>query len=123
MDESTWYPLLLFSCWCLCYTRGSCSNEQQVFTHLMRFTVDDWFFFQKWSSCDSHAPYSYYSSNDSLTICLHQCLTLGGTKKYIHVPRALQPITPTIPSENTVAALCQLHPFPLNHVPPFFFYF
>jgi len=28
-----------------------------------------------------------------------------------------------IPMEDTIAIMCQLHPFPLDHVPPFIFYY
>jgi hypothetical protein len=47
----------------------------------------------------------------------------GKTKKYNHVAKALQPITPTIPSKNIIVALHQLQPLPSNHVPPLFFTF
>jgi hypothetical protein len=85
--------------------------------------VGDWFFIQKESSCVSHVPCSHYSSDDFLTICIHQCLILGRAKKYNHVTIALQPIMPIIPLEDTVVVIRQQHPLPSNHVPPLSFYF
>jgi hypothetical protein len=42
---------------------------------------------------------------------------LGRVEKYSCTIRVFQPMMPTIPSENTIATLCQLHPLPSNHVP------
>lgn len=80
-------------------------------------------FFQKESYCAIHAPCSHHSFDDSLTICLHQYLILGRARKYNCVGKTLRPMMLTIPSKDTTIALCQLHPLPLNHVPPLIFYY
>jgi hypothetical protein len=38
--------------------------------------------------------------------------------EYSHATKVLQPMMPVIPSKDIVVALCQLHPFPSNLVPP-----
>ncbi len=42
---------------------------------------------------------------------------LGRVGKYSRIARVFQPMMPTIPSEDIVVALCQLHPLPSNYVP------
>jgi hypothetical protein len=42
---------------------------------------------------------------------------LGRAGKYSRIAKVFQPMMPTIPSEDIVAALHQLHPLPSNHVP------
>jgi hypothetical protein len=39
--------------------------------------------------------------------------------EYRRVSKAFQPMTPSIPLEDIVVALRQLHPIPLDLVPPF----
>jgi hypothetical protein len=83
----------------------------------------NWSFFKKKSFHLSCAPYSHRSLDNSSTIRFCRCLTLGKAKKYNHTTRVFQPMMPTFPSENIIATLCQLHPFPSNLVPPLIFYY
>jgi hypothetical protein len=58
---------------------------------------------------------------DFSVICFYWCLTLGRVSDYNHVAETLQPMTPTILSEDIIVALRQLHPFALDLVlPPIF---
>ncbi len=80
-------------------------------------------FLKKKSFHLSCAPYSQRSLDDSSTIRFCRRLTLGRAKKYNHTTRVFQPMMPTFPSQNIVATLCQLHPFPSDLVPPLIFYY
>ncbi len=111
INESTWFLFLLLPRWCLHYNQGGHSNQREVSTCLKRFMASDWSFLYEESSCASHCPHSHRSLDDYSTTCLHQCLTLGKTKNYSHVVRAILPLTPVIPSKDIIATLHQLHPF------------
>ncbi len=74
----------------------------------------------------SHAscvPCFHHSWEDSSTTCFHQCVILRRTSEYNHIAIAFHPMMPTIPSENTIVAMFQLHPPPSNLNPsPIFDY-
>jgi len=72
--------------------------------------VDDWFSFQEESSSASCAPCSHMLWENSLTICFFQCFILGRADEYSCTTRAFQPMTPFIPSKDTIVALRQVHP-------------
>jgi hypothetical protein len=48
---------------------------------------------------------------------------LGRVKKYSRIVRDFQPMMSIIPSDNTFATLCQLHPLPSVPVLPLLFYY
>ncbi len=62
--------------------------------------------------------YSHHSWEDFSTTCFCQCLTLRRANEYNRTPRAFQLMTPVIPLKDIVVALRQLHPLPLDLVPP-----
>jgi hypothetical protein len=68
-----------------------------------------------------HTPHSHRSLDDFSTIRFCQCLILGRAGEYSHDVRVLQPMVLAILLEDIVATLCQLHPFPSNHVLPLIF--
>jgi hypothetical protein len=80
-------------------------------------------FFREESFHASHAPRSHHFLGNSLTTCFCWCLTLGRTKEYNHTTKVFKPMTWTFLSEDTIIALRQLHPLPLNPVLPFIFYY
>lgn len=117
-DELTWYLFFLLPHWCLHYIRDGCSSQWEVSACLKRFLVGNWFSFQKESSHASYGPHSFHSQEDFSTTHFHQCLTLGRFDEYSYATKVLQPMTLIIPSKDNIAALHQLHPFPLDLVPP-----
>ncbi len=123
MDKSTWLFLLMLPHQCLHYTQGGCLGQQKVFAHLKRFMASNQPSFQKESSHALCTPHSHHSLEGSLTITLCQCLILGSAEEYSHTIKVFQPMVLVIPLEDIVAALCQLHPLPSNHVLPLIFYY
>ncbi len=105
-NNLTWFIFLLLFGWCLCYIRGGCSSHQKVFAHLKRWLV----FSLKEFSHASCAPCFHHWWQDFSTTCFRQCLTLGRVGEYNRAVKALQPMTPSIPSKDTIVALHQLHP-------------
>jgi hypothetical protein len=77
------------------YLRRS-SNQWEVYVRLKKFMVGDWSFFQEESSCASCAFPSHFSLDDSSTIHLCRCPTLGRIRNYCHVIRTLQSMMPAI---------------------------
>jgi len=88
------------------------------FVHLKKFMVGDWSFLQEEFSCASCAPCFHHSWEDSSSIHFCRCLILRRASEYIYAARALQPMTPVVFLEDIVATLHQLHPLPLDLVPP-----
>jgi hypothetical protein len=58
--------------------------------------------FQEESSC---ASFSHHSCEDSSTIHVHRCLTLGKADEYNHITRAFQPMTIVILLKDIIVAL------------------
>jgi hypothetical protein len=83
--------------------------------------VGNWSSFQDKSSCAFRVSHSHHSLDDSSTIHFCRCLTLGRARKYNRATITFQPMLPNVPSKGTIVVLRQLHPSPLDHVPPFFF--
>jgi hypothetical protein len=52
-----------------------------------------------------------------------QCLTLGRVGEYSCVVKTFEPMTLIIPLDDTIVAMCQLHPLPSNRVPLLIFYY
>jgi hypothetical protein len=68
-NELKCFIFLLSSCWCLCYIWGGHSSQREVSTHLKRFMMGDYSFFQEDFSRASCVPCSHHSWEDSSTTC------------------------------------------------------
>jgi hypothetical protein len=98
-----------------------CTILKGVIHVIKRFMASGWSFLQKESSCPSCVAHFHPSWEDSLSICFRQYLVLRKVGEYNHTARTLQPMTlatPLDPLEDTVVAFHQLHPLPLDLVPP-----
>ncbi len=85
--------------------------------------VGNWSSFQEVASYALCASYSFHSWEKISTTCFCKCLILKRVSEYNHITRTLQPMTPSIPSKDTLVVMCQLHPPSLNLVlPPIFDY-
>jgi hypothetical protein len=80
--------------------------------------ANDWFFLQEESSHASCALHFHHSWENFLTTHFRQCLSLKRVGEYNRATKALQPMTPTIPLEDTIVAMCQLHPLLSYLIPP-----
>ncbi len=111
-NELTWFLFLLLPRWCLRYIQKGRLGLWEVSVHLQMFMANNWSSLREESSCASCALCFHHSWEDSSTICFRQCLILRRASEYSHTSKTLQPMTPTIPSEDTVVAL--------RHTPPSF---